>query len=96
VSDALPAESALLDVARTALGRGDGANALAATDAHAKKFPRGALSEEREAIRIQALRMLHRDDEANAKLDRFRARFPTSLLRPALEAPEGGGDAGGR
>jgi hypothetical protein len=87
---ALEAERALLDVARTALGRGDGSNALRATEEHARKFPRGILSEEREAMSIQALRLLHRDDEAEARLARFRGRFPTSLIRPALEAPEGG------
>jgi hypothetical protein len=89
-SSALEAERALLDVARTALGRGDGANALRATEEHGRKFPRGILSEEREAMSIQALRLLHRDDEAEAQLGRFRGRFPSSLIRPALEAPEGG------
>jgi hypothetical protein len=89
-SSALEAERALLDVARTALGRGDGANALHATEEHARKFPRGILSEEREAMSIQALRLLHRDAEAEAQLVRFRGRFPSSLIRPALEAPEGG------
>ncbi len=87
---ALEAERAVLDVARTALGRGDGSNALRAIDEHARKFPRGALAEEREAMAIQALRLLHRDDEAQARLGRFRGRFPTSLIRPALEADEGG------
>ncbi len=86
----LEAERALLDIARTALGRGDGANALRATDEHGRKFPRGILAEEREAMSIQALRLLHRDDEAEARLARFRGRFPSSLIRPALEAPDGG------
>ncbi|MEP7122366.1 MAG: hypothetical protein ABJE95_15700 [Byssovorax sp.] len=85
---ALEAERALLDVARTALGRGDGTNALRATEEHARKFPRGILAEEREAMSIQALRLLHRDDEAQARLERFRGRFPSSLIRPALEATE--------
>ncbi len=80
----------MLDVARTALGRGDGGNALRATEEHARKFPRGVLGEEREAMAIQALRLLHRDEEAQARLDRFRGRFPTSLIRPALEADAGG------
>jgi hypothetical protein len=87
---ALEAERAVLDVARTALGRGDGSNALRATAEHARKYPRGALAEEREAMAIQALRLLHRDDEAEARLGRFRGRFPTSLIRPALEADAGG------
>jgi hypothetical protein len=86
----LEAERAVLDVARTALGRGDGANALGAIDEHGRRFPRGALAEEREAMAIQALRLLGRDGEARARLERFRARFPTSLIRPALEADEGG------
>jgi hypothetical protein len=86
----LEQERSLLDVARTAVGRGDGASALRAAEVHAKRFPRGVLAEEREAMIIQALRLLHRDDEARARLDRFRGRFPTSLLRPALEADDGG------
>jgi hypothetical protein len=86
----LEAERAVLDVGRTALGRGDGANALRAIDEHARTFPRGALAEEREAMAIQALRLLGRDAEARARLDRFRGRFPTSLIRPALEADEAG------
>lgn len=86
----LEAERALLDVARTALNRSDGSNALRATEEHARKFPRGILSEEREAMSIQALRLLHRDDEAQAQLERFRGRFPSSLIRPALEATEAG------
>ncbi len=87
----LEAERALLDVARISLGRGDGAAALRAAEAHAQKFPRGVLAEEREAMIIQALRLLHRDDEASTQLDRFRARFPASLIRPALEAAADGG-----
>jgi hypothetical protein len=89
-SSSLEAERALLDVARTALGRGDGENALRATAEHGRKFPRGILSEEREAMSIQALRLLHRDDEAQVGLEKFRARFPSSLIRPALEAQDGG------
>jgi hypothetical protein len=89
-SDGLEAERALLDVARTALGRGDGANALRAAEEHGRRFPRGILAEEREAMSIQALRLLHRDDDAQARLERFRGRFPTSLIRPALEAADGG------
>lgn len=90
IRGSLEAERALLDVARTALGRGDGSNALRATEEHGRKFPRGILSEEREAMSIQALRLLHRDDEAEARLARFRGHFPTSLILPALEAADGG------
>jgi hypothetical protein len=87
----LEAERAVLDTARSALGRGDGAEALRSVEEHAARFPRGVLAEEREAMGIQALRLLHRDDEASARLHRFRARFPASLMRPALEAAGDGG-----
>jgi hypothetical protein len=87
----LEAERAVLDAARAALGRGDGAEALRSVDDHARRFPRGVLVEEREAMGIQALRLVHRNDEAGARLNRFRARFPASLMRPALEAAADGG-----
>jgi hypothetical protein len=87
----LEAERALLDGARAALGRGDGAEALRAAEEHARRFSHGVLTEEREAMSIQALRLLHRDEEATARLDRFRVRFPASLIRPALEAAADGG-----
>ena len=87
--DDLAAERAALDVARTALGRGDGANALAACDDHARKFPRGALAEEREAIAVQALVLEHRSDDARARAERFRKTHPRSILLPAVLAAAG-------
>jgi hypothetical protein len=87
--DDLAAERAALDVARTALGRGDGANALAACDEHARKFPRGALGEEREAIAVQALVLEHRTDDARARAERFRKTHPRSILLPAVLAAAG-------
>ncbi len=82
----LKAERAILDVARTALGRGDGEHALAATADHQRKFPDGALTEEREAIAVQALLLTNRDAEAEVRVARFRTKYPSSLLLPALEA----------
>jgi hypothetical protein len=87
--DDLAAERAALDVARTALGRGDGANALVACDDHARKFPRGALAEEREAIAVQALVLEHRPDDARARAERFRKTHPRSILLPAVLAAAG-------
>jgi hypothetical protein len=87
--DDLAAERAALDVARTALGRGDGANALAACDEHARKYPRGALAEEREAIAVQALVLEHRGDDARARAERFRKAHPRSILLPAVLAAAG-------
>lgn len=85
----LTAERSLLDVARTALGRGDFANALASADAHQKRFPKGALAEEREALAVQALAGAGRKEEARARAERFARSFPGSILLPAVEAAGG-------
>jgi hypothetical protein len=82
----LAAESAVLDVARAALAAGDGAHALQAVDRHAASFPRGLLTEEREALGIRALESLGRTTEARARLSRFRVRYPESLFLPAIES----------
>ena len=87
--DDLAAERAALDVARTALGRGDGANALAACDEHARRYPRGALAEEREAIAVQALVLEHRGADARVRAERFRKTHPRSILLPAVLAAAG-------
>lgn len=85
----LTAERSLLDVARTALGRGDFANALASVDAHQKRFPKGALAEEREALAVQALAGAGRRDEARLRAERFARSFPGSILLPAVETAGG-------
>jgi hypothetical protein len=82
----LAAERAILDVARTALARGDGAGSLAAAQDHARKFPRGALAEEREAIAVQALVLSGDVPAARQRAERFRRAFPGSLLLPAVAA----------
>lgn len=82
----LAAERAVLDVARTALGRGDPAHALASTDEHARRFPRGALAEEREAIAVQALAQSGRAEEARSRALRFKKDHPESILLPAVLA----------
>lgn len=83
---ALAKERAILDVARTALGRNDGAHALEAVERHAREFPRGQMTEEREAIAVQALVKLGRKDEAAARGARFRRRYPDSVLIPVIDA----------
>jgi hypothetical protein len=82
----LAAERAILDVARSALARGDGAHALEAADRHGRAFPRGQMAEEREAIAVQALVKLERLDEARARGTRFRTRYPNSVLGPVIDA----------
>jgi hypothetical protein len=83
---ALAAESALLDVARTALARGEPDHALAAVGRHAAQFPHGVLAEEREALAVKALAQEGRGADARARADRFRARYPESLFSTAIDS----------
>ncbi len=83
---ALAREKTLLDVARTALGRGDGAHALAAVERHTKEFPRGRMREEREALAIQSLMKLGRRAEAAERGLRFQQTYPNSVLAPVVDA----------
>ena len=85
----LAAERSLLETARTALGRGQVASALATLERHAQQFPRGRLVEERESVWVQALVEAGRRREAEERAERFRQRFPHSFLRPAVEAAVG-------
>ena len=71
----------------------DGAAALAATRDHERRFPGGQLVQEREAMAVRALVLLGRVPEARARTDRFRARFPGSVLLPVLEAQVGAHEA---
>jgi hypothetical protein len=91
----LAAESALLDLARTAVGRGEPEKALAAVDRHAAEFPHGLLREEREALGIKALAMAGKTDEARARAARFRERYPASLFLSSIEASLGASDRTG-
>lgn len=85
----LPAERALLDIAHTALAKGEATEALDALGQHAKKFPHGVYREEREALTIKALRSLGRTDEAARRAAAFTARYPNSLFRSIVEAAPG-------
>ncbi len=93
----LAAERAILDVARTALGRGDGVHALEAVDRHAREYPHGLMTEEREALAVQAQAKLGRSSEAAARGAQFKRRYPNSVLLPvinaALESTTGGRDS---
>ncbi|MFO0612904.1 MAG: hypothetical protein U0414_09965 [Polyangiaceae bacterium] len=61
------------------------AHALALCDEHARLYPSGALSEEREFIRIQALMAAGRVGEARSLADAFEARHPGSAHNVRLE-----------
>jgi hypothetical protein len=81
----LAGERRLLQTARTALGRGDPESALATLERHAREYQGGQLGQEREALTIQALVGLGRRSEARTRAERFRARFPNSLLIPVID-----------
>jgi hypothetical protein len=81
----LGAERSLLDRARAAFARDDYGASLAALGSHARRFPRGRLEEEREALTVKALVGAGQYDEARTRGARFRKRFSQSFLLPAVE-----------
>lgn len=82
----LAEERALVEMARTALARGNAQQALQTMDTHAVRFANGQLVEERESLAIEALLAAGRTEDAKRRADAFRARFPQSMLLPAIEA----------
>jgi hypothetical protein len=51
---------------------------------HARRFKNGRLAEEREALRVKALVGLGRTHDARRAAAAFEARFPNSVLLPAV------------
>lgn len=86
----LGAERALLDVARTAVGRGQPGAALDALRRHAATFPNGRLREEREALFVQALALNGQSAEATQRANGFRRAYPDSFLGSAVAAAASG------
>ena len=84
-SDADALELGLLQRARAAVAAGEFSAALQSIAEHQRRFPAGRLREEREALRIKALAGLGRDDEARRAAERFRERFPRSVLSSRIE-----------
>lgn len=78
-------ERALVDTARTALARGRSADALTAIDEHARRFPRGRLAEEREALAVQALALSGDRPGALTRAARFRRAFPNSIFGSSVD-----------
>ena len=70
-------ELALLEDARRALAT-DPARTLALADAHARRFAKPALAQERERLAIDALVRLGRRSEAEARAKSFEATYPQS------------------
>src|SRR5206468_1672542 len=83
-SDAMRDELHLLRRARAAVARGDFGAALSPIAEHTRRYRNGRLAEEREALRVKTLVGLGRTDEAWRAASSFRARFPHSVLLPAV------------
>jgi len=83
-------ELRLLRQARAAVAREDFAAALPPIAEHTRDFPNGRLAEEREALRVKALVGLGRNAEARRAATSFAARFPRSVLQPAIRGMSAG------
>ncbi len=83
-ADAAREELHLMRQARAAVARGDFAAALSPITEHTRRFKNGRLVEEREALRVKALVGLGRSEEARHAAAAFRARYPRSVLLPAV------------
>jgi len=77
-------EYRLLRAARQALAEFP-ARALALTEEHARRFPRGMLGQEREAIAVEALFQLGREGQARERARSFFATYPSSPHRSRIE-----------
>jgi ferric-dicitrate binding protein FerR (iron transport regulator) len=81
-------ELGLLSRARQAVASGDHETALHWVKTHARRYPEGQLVEEREALRVEALRGLGNTEAARRAAGEFRERFPKSILSPQMPASE--------
>ena len=77
-SDSLPEEVHLLSRAEQQLNLGHAEEALTTLGEHERRFPHGALAEERMAARVQSLCALGRVAEARSDLMRFARAYPRS------------------
>lgn len=79
------AERSLLMRAQVALTRSLPGDALTALHEHRRRYPRGQLTEEREALWVQAL-AASRDPHTQSAAASFLQRYPDSIFREAVEA----------
>jgi hypothetical protein len=79
--ETLATETKLLKQARAALAAGDESKCLKLLSQHAKAFPSGVLSEERDALRAVALCNGGRLGEGTKAAAAFARRYPSSPLR---------------
>jgi len=79
------AELRLLQRAHAAYESGSFARTLALLSEHARRFPKGRLAEERDALRARSLLRAGRTAEARRAVETFGTHFPRSVLLPRLE-----------
>ncbi|MEO8876190.1 MAG: hypothetical protein ABI461_11430, partial [Polyangiaceae bacterium] len=79
-------ERALVDSAHNALARGRPSDALLLTEQDGNLFPNGELAEERDFMRVTALRDLGRIDEAASRGKAFVTLYPNSAYRRSVQA----------
>ncbi len=84
-STAADPERAWIDRAQAAIARGQGAGALEALMAHESRYPAGRLTEEREALFVQALAQTGHAADAKSRAAAFEKRFPHSLYLPQVQ-----------
>jgi hypothetical protein len=77
-------EASLLDLARAELDRNP-RRALALTEEHRRRFPSGALGQEREVIAIEALSRMGQTTEAQRRGSDFERRYPDSAHRQKVD-----------
>jgi hypothetical protein len=80
-----PDEAEILDRAHRSLQAGTPAEVLRFVEVHKRIYPHGVLTQEREAIVIEALVKLGRKDAARAQLEAFTFRYPESSYRWRLQ-----------
>jgi hypothetical protein len=81
----LAAERKLVEMARTALMRGQTEGALAALARHVRQFPNGQLAEERDSLYVQTLVARGEHARARARGKRFHLEHPHSLFAPVVD-----------
>jgi len=83
--DPFAAELDLLQHAHAAYTRRDFSTALTLLSEHARRFPKGNLAEQREALRMRSLAGAGRGADAHRAAADFAHRFPRSVLLPRIE-----------
>ena len=79
-------ERTVLDRAQAALTTGDANAALNATQEHQRRWPRGALTEEREVLTLRAYVAAGQSQLATRAAEAFRKRYPRSIYRAVVDA----------